>query len=251
MSKFSGKCDLYDHMMMLVSHQKGNVYVSDEYECFNEFKRRTQGKLYQHYLIKVTTNNQNFVAEHCPHFSINTHTVSKPDKRSKSGKKDYTTYTYEYYNKKYNTLQELNKHGVYITIEIKFNTLLDLIPYYPYIITCMFSDKEKSTVYISNESFVRSEFKSGLQYGYISQLNYAKILQEHYKQVILRYFDPAGREITETVTLTPDVDLKAIQLSHPIDYQWDVEVVRDYKSSIWSSPKILDADKGIIDASMV
>lgn len=251
MSKFSGKCDLYDHMMMLKTQQKGNVYVSDEWECFNEFKRKTKGVLYQHYKVRVTINNQKFVSEHCKDFAFVTHTISKPDKRSKSGEKNYTYYTYEYYNRQYNSLQELNKHGVYITVEVHFDTLLDLIPYYPYIITCMFSDNEKETVFISNESFVRSEFYEGLQYGYISQLNYNKVLQEHYKQVVLRYFNPIGREITETISLDKNTDLHNIQLSNAIDYQWQVDVIRDHRSSIWSYPQIVDADRGIIDISMV
>jgi hypothetical protein len=115
----------------------------------------------------------------------------------------------------------------------------------------MFSDNEKETVFISNESFVRSEFYEGLQYGYISQLNYNRVLQEHYKQVVLRYFNPIGREITETILLDKNTDLHNIQLSNAIDYQWQVDVIRDHRSSIWSYPQIVDADKGIIDVSMV
>lgn len=251
MSKFSGKCDLYDHMMMLVTRESGNCYVSDELECFEEFKKRTKGILYQHHKILVTEQNQNFVKDHCDGFVINTHTISKPDKRLKEGQKICEYYSYEYYGKQYKTLKELNKHGVYITTEIKFTTLLDLIPYYPYIITCMFSDKDSSKVIISNESFVKTEFKSHLQYGYISGLDYNKVLQNHYKDVVLRYFNPDGRYVTETIDIKPDIDLTHIQLGHAIDYQWDIEVIRDHYATIWCSPKIVDADAGIIDISQV
>ena len=51
---------------------------------------------------------------------------------------------------------------MYITVEIKFATLLDLIPYYPYIISICYSDKDKEIVYISTTSEVDELEQSSL-----------------------------------------------------------------------------------------
>ena len=57
MSKFSGKCDLYDHIMMEKTYpdsKNPNILISNELECFEIFKKRTGGKLYQHLKIELT-----------------------------------------------------------------------------------------------------------------------------------------------------------------------------------------------------
>lgn len=190
MSKFSGKCDLYDHMMMkklTPSIDNPNLLVSDELECFEEFKKRTKGILYQHHKIIVTEQNQNFVKDHCDAFIINTHTITKPDKRLKEGQKICEYYSYEYYGKHYQTLKELNKHGVYITTEIKFTTLLDLIPYYPYIISSSCSTNDTEHIIISNQSYPESRLNEMLANSYLPCIDYKKILQNHYIDIFKSY----------------------------------------------------------------
>jgi hypothetical protein len=56
MSKFSGKCDLYDHVMMEKTYpdpNNKNILVSDELECFEIFKKRTGGILCQSRKVKL------------------------------------------------------------------------------------------------------------------------------------------------------------------------------------------------------
>ena len=84
----------------------------------------------------------------------------------------------------------MNEHGFYGDIEIRFNTLLDLLPYYPYIITMMFSDREQETVYISNASYVDTYMKDVANYSEPSFRMieiYRETLKKHYVKVINEY----------------------------------------------------------------
>ena len=74
MSMFSGKCDLFDHINGLAGwyDRDGNpvkmgeghgAYYGDEYRDFLEFKKRTDGVLYQHKKVEVTRSNQDEVAK--------------------------------------------------------------------------------------------------------------------------------------------------------------------------------------------
>lgn len=259
MSIFSGKCDLFDHIMT-EKHRtkegsdkkedldKARVLYSDELECFNIFKEKTGGVLYQHQEIIVTEENQNLVATKCKEFEIISHTNTVEDKRLKTGKKEIITYTYKYYNKEYTSLKELNKHSVFITIEIPFNTLLDIIPYYPYIITTCSYSQEKEIIVISNENYVLHERSRFYQGGYNSTywIEYNQRLQSHYIEVCQHYFlyDIINR--TKVIPITNietynntyykvSVDTE-IDYMHPIEYVWN-----DNKSySHWTSPKMLN-----------
>lgn len=191
MSKFTGKCDLYDHMMMEKMHpstDNPNIWVSDELECFKIFKERTKGKLYQHRKVNVTEINQDFIEKNCKFFNIIRHETKISDARYKNGYRIKTYYTYKYHEKEYNTLKELNKKGVYITIEIKFDSIFDLVPYYPYIIGSSTSDSAGETIYISNSSYIDEKIdrylESGISLEYIEF--YKKELQNHYLQLAKR-----------------------------------------------------------------
>ena len=247
MSKFSGKCDLYDHIMMQKQYQSEtnpNVYVSDEMECFELFKKATGGVIYQDVKVTVSELNQELVSELCDYFHY--HPVPK---KSALGKQKFT---YRYFGKEM-SLKELNKRGVYVSIPIHFKTLLDIIPYYPYIITCAISNNGKQRITISSKSYVDMQAREHLTYGHLPCIDYKRFLQEHYIEVVTRYFNPEveGRKITKTFNIKPNSDLSNFRIYEALDTNWNIEVVRDKHSWIYSSPKIIDADKGIIDISQV
>ena len=257
MSNYSGKCDLADHIMGLGGwyDKEGNpvnfgdsnvhVYYSDEYRDFLEFKRKTGGVIHQQKEIKVTENNQDLVAQKCKQFEVIEHKNQIPDKRMKSGVREETTYTYKYWGKEY-TLKELNKHGVYITIDIHFDTLLDLIPYYPYIVCMAACDKDSETVFISSEPFPIEERDDHYKYGYDSKMweYYNKKLQNHYREIVLRYFNPEGREHIEELTFDEN---RQVKVSKPIDPNFKVEW--DTNKTHWTSPKVIDYENGIVEMS--
>lgn len=250
MSIYSGKCDLadhiagqggwYDHNGKPVKMGEGiGAYYSDEMRDFEVFKKRTGGVIHQHKHLKVDEFNQEFIAKKCPQFKVIKHVNKIEDKRSKSGYKEKTTYTYEYYGKEY-TLKEINKKGIYITVDIHFNTLLDLIPYYPYIVSIAVSSGDKEKVYISNESFVESEYNEHLQHGWESNLTayYRKELQNHYQDVVLRYFNPKGREVREELHFDEN---RQAHTDFEIDPNFAVEwYFEGDKKSHWTSPKVID-----------
>lgn len=260
MSKFSGRCDLFDHMSGLGGWYDRNgkpvkigdpgvgVYYSDEYQDFLAFKKRTGGVIHQHKKVKVTEWNQKEVEKNIPNmFKVIEHKEEIKDKRYKDGIKEVISYTYEYWGKEYKTLKELNKHGVYITIDIHFDTILDLIPYYPYIVSSCCSSGDKETVFISKESFVISERDEHCERGYFSDSWewYNKKLQDHYREIVLEYFNPTGREHIEEVTF----DENGIgKVSEPIDenfyveWRWEDGKPHDH----WTSPEVLDAQNGKI-----
>ena len=121
MSIYSGKCDLADHLSMMKHRtkdgsdkkedlEKASVLYSDEMECFKIFKERTDGKIYQHKTITVTPWNYDEVERLTNGvFKAIPHTEVVADKRLKSGQREKTTYTYEYWGHEYKTLKELNK----------------------------------------------------------------------------------------------------------------------------------------------
>lgn len=245
MSRFSGVCDLFDHIMMEKTYDKGRYLVSDELECFNIFKEKTKGVIHQHKEVEVSEYNQKFVEEHCEFFEVIPHTKIVEDKRLKNKQKEVTTYTYKYYGTEYKTLKELNKHGVYIVIDIPFDTLLDIIPYYPYVVTFCTSNNNEEVVYISEKSEV--ERNSCYTYGWGGSWRYYdKELQKHYLEVCKDYF---LYKIDERTKTAPIKDLKPfdgnyykmaidgeIDYMHDVDYVWD----KDESTAHWTSPSVLD-----------
>ena len=231
MSKFSGRCDLADHIMMEKMYDKGTCKVSDELECFELFKERTGGVIYQHKLIEVNRFNEDLIKDYC---EDNKFKVLEPGK------------LYEYWDEQY-TLKQLNKKGVYITVPIYFNTLLDIIPYYPYVINMCFSSDGKERVYIANKSDIESEQMSALFAGYTPGMTdyYRKHLQEHYLEVCKQYFlyklPEREREIGLQSIIFKD-DRYLIDTGKKIDYMHDLEYVfaDGKKHSHWTSPKIYE-----------
>ena len=260
MSIYSGKFDLCDFIMGIAGwyDKDGNpakigegsgAYYSDEYRDFLEFKKRTGGVLHQHKVLTVTPWNHDEAMKLCPELEIIEHKKTVPDKRQKSGQREDVYYTYKYWGKEY-TLKELNKRKVYVTIDIHFDTLLDLIPYYPYIVSMACSNDGKQTVYISSQSFVDEEVDDHLEHGWYSDFwqHYKKKLQEHYQEIVLRYYNPTGREHIEEVEFNED---RVGKVSKPIDENFKPEW-REQSDTVkphWTSPKVINAEDGLIQIS--
>lgn len=261
MSMYSGKCDLYDHISGMggwynkegkpvkFSDPDVHVFYSDEYRDFLAFKKATGGVMYQHKKVVVTEWNQAKVAQQNEFFKVIEHKETITDKRTKSGEKEKITYTYEYFGKEYKSLKDINKHGVFVTLEIHFDTLLDLIPYYPYIVSAAVNSDGKSTVYLSQKSFVDEERDEHYAHGYFSNYweHYKKALQDHYRDIVLTYFNPTGREHIETITFDEN---RHGFVSKSIDTNFDVEWHFDGPiESHWTSPKVVNAETGEIEIS--
>lgn len=256
MSQFSGKCDLFDHISGMggwfdkdgkpVNFGDPDVHVlySDEWLDFLAFKKATGGVMHQHKKITLTPWNHEEVKKLCKEFDYQEHTRIVPDKRQKSGQREEKYLTYTYWDKEY-TLKELNKKGIWITIDIRFNTLLDLIPYYPYLVSMCSHSKEKEIIYISQQSFVDEELDDHLEYGMYSDFwqYYKKKLQDHYREVVLEYYNPTGREINEKITFmketVEDGTEKYIgRTLYPIDENFDL--MWPVGKTHWTSPKRID-----------
>lgn len=253
MSSFSGRCDFFNHLNgqggwfdkngkpVKIGDPNVHAYYCDEMLDFIAFKKKTKGIIYQHKHLKVDEFNQDFIAKKCPQFKVVEHINKIKDKRKKQGYREEVFYTYEYYGKEY-TLKEINKKGVYITVEIHFDTLLDLIPYYPYIVSMACCSGDSETVYITNESYVEEEYDKHLQHGWESNMYhyYKKELQDHYREVVLRYFNPGDREQIEMLHFDEN---RQAHTRFKIDpnfkvrwYWWPTEE----KVSHWTSPKVID-----------
>jgi len=261
MSRFSGKCDLFDHISgrggwydkdgnpVKFGQEGVSVYYSDEMQDFIAFKKETGGVIHQHKKVKVDEWNQDEVAKHCKFFKVIPHEEIIKDKRYNGGERKQTTYTYSYYGKEY-TLKELNKHGVWVEIDIHFNTILDLIPYYPYIVACAAYNDGKAYIVISGESYVTEERDGHIEHGYFSDFweHYAKELQDHYREIVLTYFNPEGRERVKEITF----DKNGLgYVGEPIDYNFDPDWRWEdgKRHDHWTSPKLVDAEKGCIKIS--
>ena len=270
MSIFSGKCDLCDHISGMggwfdkdgnpVKFNDPNVRAlySDEWLDFLAFKKATGGVMHQHKKITLTPWNHEEIKKLCKNFDYQEHTRTVPDKRNKTGQREEKYLTYTYWGKKY-TLKELNKKDIWITIDIHFDTLLDLIPYYPYIVSMCSHSSEKEVIYISDQSFVDEERDDHLKCGWYSDFwqYYKKELQDHYRDIVLEYFNPEGREVVEDVEFTleevkeGDTPRYIAWLHNPIDsnfyveWRWEDNQMHTH----WTSPKVIDYDQGIIEMS--
>jgi len=208
MSKFSGQCDFYDELGFLVERNpdgslysgkvedyKGALY-SSEIECFYKFMELTDGKLYQHIPVKPTKENIKNLAKIIPDLKIISHRKDVPDKRKKTGIRTVTTYTYQYYKTEYKTVEEMQKdrNYLYIEQEIPIETLVDLIPYYPYINSHWVynDDRTKCKVYISRTNGVERDNQERLSLGFKPATFFQSILQQHYIEIIQKYYNADG-----------------------------------------------------------
>lgn len=270
MSFLSGKCDLLNHISGLggwysregkpvkFGDKRVDAYYSDIYQDFLVFKKKTNGTLYQHKRIKeVNRWNQEFIEKNCPAFKIIEKAYVIPDKRTKNGQRVETEYFYEYYGKLYTAKELKKKGGVFVTVEIHFNNLLELAPYFPYIVTCAACDKEKEYIVISNEPWPEEEYNRGLQNGFEHSRNYyVHKLAEYTRELTLRYFNPADREVFEQVKFSlddakeGDTPMYIGQVSWHIDENFPVEwILAKEDKTHWTSPRVVDAEQGLIEMS--
>ena len=183
MSRFCGKFDLYDTIYMTSGEETDD-------DLFEKFKKRTGGKLYQNFKLKLTDYNidKEIESKNNPKLlSKIEHVKEVDDKRVKSGKRTVKSYTYIYFGKEYKSLAEINRQGYYATRTINFEDKLDLVPYYAYIVGVHASDPESETVVIGNESYVdqveRSFRENGLDTNGLDY--YRKALKKEYIRVVL------------------------------------------------------------------
>jgi len=266
MSKFSGKSDLADYIAGMggwydqdsnpvkFGQDHVNVYYSDEMKDFDAFKKKTGGVLHQHYRIKVDEHNFKFVKEHCPKFDYYEEKNLAKDKRTKSGEREIKYYRFKYWGQEYSSFKEINKRGVYITTEIHFNTILDLIKYYPYIVTAACGGE----VFISNHSCVDKTHEENLQYGHEGlKKYYDEELAKHYFEICRDYLCYKLEERTKiipinylTKKLEADSNYYLFVGPDKIDYNHPIEYVRKNGKNylFWSQPKYYD--NSIIELSV-
>ena len=166
MSRFTGRCDLYDHIYLIGQNGKTKK------ECFEEFKKATGGKMRQIIYIKLTPWNIEKEAERNPFLKVNTFVKEVPDKRTKTGTRTVTSHTYEYCGKIYKDLDELNKNHNYSTYKtIEFEDMLDLIPYYGYCIASMACSRDplSQSVTLAAVSEIEEREKSWMANGFETQ----------------------------------------------------------------------------------
>ena len=178
MSKFSGTSDLYDTIFMHSS-------FSDEDEAFEDFKKKNAGKLFQSCKIALTSFNvdHEIHKQNEPFLLSKTVSVTEvSDKRCRSGTRKVENIVYHRYGKDYSSLAELNdKAPYYATIEIPFDDVLDLVPYFPYRIALMSSNADSMVIYLANESEIDRLERMALAYGYEPKVaqHYRKQLKEY------------------------------------------------------------------------
>lgn len=254
MSRLSGRCDLFDMISgtggwfdkdgnpVKMGQEGVNAYYSDPMKDFEAFKKETNGVIYQHIKVKVDLWNQDYVKEHCQGFDFTKRSEIKEDKRFKDGKKKSDHYTYTYYGKEYKNLKELNKHGVYITKSIYFDTILELIPYFPYIVKVMTHSNGNTYVVISDRSYADTCFREH-QWEGTEELfhHYRKELAEFTRSIILENFgDYKERTVDQEFKIDKSQDKYIVHLEKPVDYNFEIEIVREKGERLWSSPKLLD-----------
>lgn len=255
-----GKYDLYDHICMeKMYHQDpdnpNSPLVSDIMKCFDVFKERTGGVLYQHYKVEVNDFNKFQIEKKCPFLNIIEHKSLKEDKRYKNSKREIINYSYKYYDKEYSNLKELNKKGVYITREIKFDNIFEIIPYFSYIIASMSSNEDKEIIFISKENYIDKQYKQSIEIGsenadYFNHY-YRKRLANITKEICLKYFSNyKERTIKEELEIIKENDRYIVHTPKDIDYNFEAKVDENNKDKIVCyslTPKYVD--KNTLDVS--
>lgn len=189
MSRFSGACDLYDHIMMENLRmgagqecQVGGDSLEEEIKCFEKFKKNTGGIIYQPFELELNEANIEEELKRANQVILS---------RDPDG-------VYHYLNRKFRTLRDLNKEGYHTSREIKFKDILDIIPYYPYVIGVASCSPDKEYIQIAKKSETEKSYLSSRQYGleFPAMELYRDALKKHYKEVIL-YLDKNRGDMNE------------------------------------------------------
>lgn len=207
MSRVSGKCDLLDWISGLggwydkdgnevkMGQEGVSVYYSDLMQDFIAFKKMTGGVIHQWLPVKVTEYNKEYVKNHCSSFDFIEHEEIKKDKRTKAGERKAVSYTYTYYGKEYKSLKELNRREIHVEKDIHFDTLLDLVPFFPYLVMVASFDKEKSYIQISSQSYVDRCFQTNMWESSDKMCDYYRQeLSSLTKDIVIHYFLEGGEK---------------------------------------------------------
>lgn len=222
-----------------------NCYYSDILKDFEAFKEKTKGVIYQQQHIKnVDERNHDLVSKYNKNFKILKHTDKIVDKRAKQGFRTKTYYTYSYYGLEYSQKELKKKGGVWIDVEIHFNTILDLIKYMPYHVYQECGSPNGLYVVIGSNSYVESEYQEHLQYGFESmRYIYDRNLRDLYVDIVRRLdYKLKERTHTEEIVIigeSEDPEYMVAEVSHEVDYNHPIQFVWDDKKkhAHWTSPK--------------
>lgn len=202
---------------------------NDLLENFNEFKKRTGGKLYQCIKVKIepTLDCLSFVKEHCPGFDFIPHTTLIKDKRYKNQVRPEILFTYKYFNKIFNSEKEVNKYGIWLYFTIYFDTIFDLLPYFPYEITSLCYNDKHTDIVIAQTSGVENEkldfFSKGIECegNYYS---YRQKLSKLYRDVFVKYYSDYKERTFRGNVAAKD---NQITLDLPLDTFFDAKLYTD------------------------
>ena len=146
MSRFTGKCDLYDEVYMI-----GSDGASDE-ERFEAFREATGGVIHQEVQVRVTKFNGDMLVR----------ALKGRLERSPDGKASH----YVYLGTAYRSLKSLNRDGgVWVDRPIRFSTMMELLPYYGHIVSMMYSSEGRKVVFISDRDYSLTEDIECAEYG--------------------------------------------------------------------------------------
>ena len=170
MSKYSGKSDLYDAMLL---YGKSD----DEFEAFNRFKELTNGRIIMRFPMTLTPHNIDREIELTKNsFILDKREVTRvvKDKRCKGMLRKVKSFKYIYWGEEYDKLSDIKDY--YYSKDIKFKNLSDSVPYFPYVIGLLCKDLDKLYIVVHHQSEIDEREKSFRQCGLdISGL-------EHYRE---------------------------------------------------------------------
>lgn len=247
-----GKYDLYDHLCMEKTYPSDprnphSPHTSDIMECFEIFKEKTGGVIYQRVSVEVNLLNQDAVEQMCPEFKVLPHTVLSEDKRYKEGKKEKVYYTYQFHGEEYPTLEDVNEENVYIIRKIRFDNIIELIPYFPYIIASSCQSGDKETIYIAKKSYIEERYERSIQAGtqHTDEFDhmYRKRLADVTKDIILNYFgDYKERTIQEELPLSKDGDRYVVHPSKKVDCNFEAKSLSAGGGTLFPTLEYIDED---------
>ena len=177
----SGKCDLFDHI-----YEIGCKPEESELDCFNRFKEATKGILYQNFdLSEVESTPSKYIIDKLIATGQLSHISHHPDKKG----------YYVYYGKDYTYKSLIKNVPLTVTREIHFETMLDLIPYYSYIISHMASfvkddsGKRSEIIYISRVPYIEQRCMSHCVYSGEKSDMWTKSYREECQSEFIRIYN--------------------------------------------------------------
>jgi hypothetical protein len=208
--------------------------------------------LHQERKVLVTESNLDDICKINIQLSYSNHTIEKQN--AKGEIKEVLQKSYRYWDKEYDSLKKLNKHGVYVMIDIPFETIFDLIPYYPYVIACHYWSKEKEMVILAHDSFVDETIDERLASGWFNEDSIS--FQWHYKQELAEHTHEVAKELDKNLAsrydvinlhstqLTKDGEYYLVKTDYPVDYNhkidWLDASMEKHQHTHWTSPAYRD-----------